>query len=133
MLQVRPQKDNNNSKYPGEAEPSTQSPPEEGDAKTHRILGAEPGALDYTRSLRLSCVGLELTHLQKRKQEITEHKRLDSINLGLLAWGWEWGWGWGWVSRITGSVALWLPSVQGSWGFVLLFLYLFFLLGTCNI
>ena len=54
--------------------------------ETYWILGAEPGALGQSGRLRLSCVGLELGHLQEPKPGVLSAE--DGPHPGLLGWGW---------------------------------------------
>ena len=75
----------------GADEPSTQTLPGEGILKIYWILGAEPGALEHAGRLRLSCVGLELPHLQRGKQGVPEPQG-QGLTPGLLG-----GAGAGWV------------------------------------
>ena len=113
MPQVWPQRDNNNNnKYPGVAEPSAQSPPDEGDTKTYWILGAEPGALEHAGRLRLSCVGLELPHLQRGKWRVPEPQE-QGLTPGLLGGG-----GAGWVEAsgvLLSALDFSAVTLRGAW------------------
>ena len=88
----------------GAAEPRTQSPPGEGILKTYWILEAEPRALEHPGRLRLSCVGLELPHLQRGKQGVPEPQG-QGLTPGLLG-----GAGAGWV----GASGVFLSALDTS-------------------